>query len=170
MAVPVHIQHEVDECPFHAGARAEEQRETRARDLGGPIQIENAKPRAQIHMVERFEIEFGRRTPAAHLQVGILVTADGYGSMWQIRDGVQAGVYSRFQHLRLICQRFDLAPDLFDARLLRCRVLSRPFQLADFFRCLVAPAPQLLDPQHGLAPLQVRSDQFLEGITAAAGR
>src|SRR5687767_10812809 len=63
----VQVEHEIDQGAFQSRTYAVEDREPRAGNLGGALQVENAQRRSQIDVILRLEIEFRFCAPAANL-------------------------------------------------------------------------------------------------------
>ena len=61
----MHVEHEVDEGALQFGAHVPIEREARAGNFGGAFQVEDAQVLAQVPVGLGFEIERGRRAPAA---------------------------------------------------------------------------------------------------------
>ncbi len=80
------VQHKADEGPLQLGAEAFQHGEARAAQLGGPVQIEDAQGRPQLHVVLG-RGEGGRGAPALDLPVGVLVPAGGDAGVGRVGQG-----------------------------------------------------------------------------------
>ena len=65
----VYIQHELPECTLHSRDTAFEHREARAAHLCGGFKIYTGQCGADIDVILWHEIEYARRTEAAHLHI-----------------------------------------------------------------------------------------------------
>ncbi len=105
----VHVQHELAQRPMQARDRAAEHDEARAGDARTGVEVDApGEPLSQLHVISRWKPEFSRRSPLAHLDVGVLVAAVGHGILQQVRQLELQAVEPGLHGLQVAVRRFEL--------------------------------------------------------------
>ena len=86
MLASMQVQHEIDQRPLEARARASEQGEPGAGNLGRTIDIQDSEGAPKVDVIQGLKIEFWRRSPPADLGVCTFIRSDGYGFVRKIRN------------------------------------------------------------------------------------
>src|SRR5262249_4210148 len=138
----VEVEHEGRECSFQARGRSPEHREARFRDLGGPLEIEEAERFADFVMGLRREGKLSRLPPLSDLGIVLAAGADWHRWMRQVRKLQEEVLDLLVDRLDVTVQRLDAIADLAHARLLGRRVLPPALGLPDGLRGAI---PQRLE-------------------------
>ena len=104
----MNIQHEAGQRPLQPGAQAPVDGKARTRDLGRPLEVENAQALAQLPMRLGRKIESRRLAPAQHLHVIRFALSRGHAVLGQVGDSHQKRAHGFFRLGRASLQLFRL--------------------------------------------------------------
>src|SRR3989449_11422529 len=90
------IQHEVDQCPFQARARAAVYREPSASHAGGALEVQDAERFAELPVLLGRERQRGWLPPTPDFLIRGGIRADRYGWMRDVGDPEREGVQPVF--------------------------------------------------------------------------
>src|SRR5580698_3844381 len=162
MLARMQVEHEICQRPLQLRAQIPIDGKARARQLHGPLKIENTKLLSELPMRLGGEIKLRRRSPSPDFHVIVGTVADWHARMWQIRNADENIAQPRVQVGRGFFQRLNLLAQLFRLRHRRRRVLARLLQLGDFFRGLVALRLAGLSLGDRLPPLRINLAEILQ--------
>src|SRR6266511_351773 len=158
----VQVEHEVHQGALEFGAQVPVERETRAGEFGGALEVEDAKLLAQLPMRLGREVELGRRAQAFDFDVGLFAAADGDRVVRQVGDDGQYVVELFVGGAGLLLEVGNAVlelPHLFAERLQLGllpggdrALLFRAHQRADLLTQLVAPGQRGLQQAREMAP------------------
>ena len=160
----VHVEKELDERPGQARGRAREDRESRTRDLGGALEVEDAERRAEVPVRLGLEVEPARLSPRALDAVRRLVGASGNRVLRDVGN--------------LLLDRRELSVRFLDAFLERANLFLQGLHLGERRgiglsaerRNVVAAAALLLEAGHRFSALGVEIRIGLEAGASEALR
>ena len=162
----VQVEHEVGQRPLQLRAQLPVDSKTRARDLGGALQIQNSQRLSQIPVRLGREIELRRLAPAADFLVVRRRAAHGHARVRHVGNPDQQPAQLAVELLRNFFMLLDLlaqALGFFDQPR---RILLVLLELRDLFRGAVALGLQVLGFGDGFAPARV---EFPEAADDLAG-
>ena len=110
----MNIQHKLGKCAVQARYGALHDDETRARELGGGLEVEARFDARDVEMFAWCEGESAGGAPAVDLDIGGLVRAIGDIGGRQVGDGGEHVMQGRIAGLGLILKCCDFAFFLFD--------------------------------------------------------
>ena len=171
------VEHEGDQRPFELRPLAPQHREAGAAELGRPIQVEDAKPGCQVHMVLRL-LDGPRLAPALDLDVAVLVAARRDAVVGHVGDrreevpegplGLAFGGLQGLQGLADLLLGLDQGAGVLLLALEPADLLADPVALGlEHLRFLDDPAPFRVEPAEALpvegeAALRQAGDDGLE--------
>jgi hypothetical protein len=143
MLFGLHVEHELGERAVQTRRLAAQEGEARARQPRAGVEV-HAERRAEIDMVARREAELTGCTPAADLDVRLLVDAERHAVVRQVRHRHQQRVELGLDHVEPLGRRLQLVADAAHFGHHRRAVFTLRLQLADLLGQAVAPRLQLL--------------------------
>ncbi len=158
----VEVEHEADEGPLQPGARAHGDGEARARNLGRPLEIQDAQALADVPVGLGVEIEIWRRPPATDFPVVFGAAADGNGFVRDVRDIEQGLPDLFFDGLETLVEAGDLVADLPHLQDPGRGVRAFLFHPGDLLGGLVFLRPELFDREEDVLLLPGGPDELLE--------
>src|SRR5262249_49826880 len=147
---------------FQARGRSPEHREARFRDLGGPLEIEEAERFADFVMGLRREGKLSRLPPLSDLGIVLAAGADWHRWMRQVRKLTYDVPDLLVDLLDVTCQRLDAIAVLAHARLLGRRVLPPALGLPDGLRGAIPQRLEILGLLEETTARGVGAEQFLD--------
>jgi hypothetical protein len=158
----VEVQHEADEGPLQPGALVHVDGEARARDLGRPLEVQDAQALADVPVGLGVEIEVRRRPPAPDFPIVFGAASDGNGFMRDVRDIEQGLPDLLFDGLEALVEAGDLVADLPHLQDPGRGVRAFLFHPGDLLGGLVLLRPELLDREEDVLLLPGGPDEVPE--------
>ncbi|MCY1355577.1 hypothetical protein D9M69_420070 [compost metagenome] len=140
----VQVDHELRQRAVQTGDRPAQQGETRARQLGGGLEVQPAVLLAEGDVVLDREIEGARAAPTAHFDVVVLVVAERHRLVRQVGNVQHQAVQLGLDRLQLALAGLQLAAHALDLGHQRRDVLATGLGLPDGLGAAVAFGLQLL--------------------------
>ena len=156
------VEKKIGQRAFHAARRGRDTGESRAGDLRGALEIQDAGAFRNFPVRTRREIEFRRSAPAAHLDVGGGVMSHRHRTVRQVRHRQHEIRELRVQDGDAFVGELDFVGDALHFRQQSGGILARLLAARNFLAGLVALGLQAFGGGNSLAAFLIERAKAVE--------